>query len=59
MARHQMTPSHSVTIDRPACLICGTPIWLASVESEGPTHDRRTFECRVCETSEIAFVKFK
>jgi hypothetical protein len=59
MAQHQTILSHSVTIDRPLCLICGTQMWLACVEAEGPTHDKRTFECPVCETSEIAFVKFK
>jgi hypothetical protein len=59
MAQHQITSSHSVTIDRPLCLICGAPMWLACVEADGPTHDKRTFECPVCETSEIEFVKFK
>jgi len=59
MAQYQTTSSHSVTIDRPACLICGSQMWLASIESAGPTHDRRTFECPVCETAEITLVKFK
>lgn len=59
MAQHQTVLSHLVTIDQPLCLICGTQMWLACVEAEGPTHDKRTFECPVCETSEIAFVKFK
>jgi hypothetical protein len=34
-------------------------MWLASVEPDGPTRDKRTFECPVCETHEIEFVKFK
>jgi hypothetical protein len=59
MAQHHLTPSHSVTIDRPLCLVCGTEMWLACVEPHDPTHDKRTFECPVCETSEIAFVEFK
>jgi hypothetical protein len=59
MAQHQIVPSHSVTIDRPLCLICGTPMWLACIEADGPTRDMRTFECPVCETTEIEFVKFK
>jgi hypothetical protein len=59
MAQHQTTPSHSPTIERPACLVCGTLMWLACVEADGPTRDKRTFECPVCETHEIAFVEFK
>jgi hypothetical protein len=48
-----------MTIDRPTCLICGAAMWLASVEADGPNLDKRTFECPVCETHEIEFVKFK
>ena len=59
MAQQQTVPSHTATIDRPLCIVCGAPMWLASVEAEGPTHDKRTFECPVCEAHEIAFVKFK
>jgi hypothetical protein len=59
MAQHQSIPSHSPTIDRPECLVCGTLMWLAYVEADGPTRDKRTFECPVCETHEIAFVEFK
>jgi hypothetical protein len=29
-------------------------MWLACVEAEGPTHDKRTFECRVCADSDEA-----
>ena len=59
MPQHQTVPSHTVTIDRPLCVICGTQMWLSCVEAEGPIHDKRTFECPVCATHEIAFVKFK
>jgi len=59
MAQLQAVPLHSVTIERPLCLICGTQMWLACVEADGLTHDKRTFECPVCETHEIEFVKFK
>jgi hypothetical protein len=59
MVEHRSTPSHSPTIERPACLICGTLMWLATVTPEGPDTDRRTFECPVCETAEIALVEFK
>jgi hypothetical protein len=59
MAQHQSTPSHTVTIDGPLCLICGSQMWLARIEPERPTHDKRTFECPACETSEIALVEFK
>jgi hypothetical protein len=34
-------------------------MWLACIEADGPTRDMRTFECPVCETTEIEFVKFK
>lgn len=59
MAQHQSTPSHSPTIDRPECLVCGTLMWLACVEADGLNRDKRTFECPVCETHEIAFVEFR
>jgi hypothetical protein len=58
MPQHQITPSHSGIVNRPLCVICGTQMWLACVEAEGPTHDKRTFECPVCSTSEIELVKF-
>jgi hypothetical protein len=59
MAQHQSTPSHSPTIDRPECLVCGALMWLACVEADGTNRDKRTFECPVCETHEIAFVGLK
>jgi hypothetical protein len=59
MAQYQSTPAHTATIHRPPCLMCGTPMWLASIEPESQTHDKRTFECPVCEIHEIELVKFK
>jgi formate dehydrogenase maturation protein FdhE len=59
MAQHLTVPSHAVTIDRRLCLICGGQMSLAVVEADGATHDKRTFECPLCETHEFEFVKFK
>jgi hypothetical protein len=59
MTQHQVVSSHTETIDRPLCIVCGAQLWLACVEADGPNHDKRTFECPVCETHEIEFVKFK
>lgn len=59
MAQHQTVPSHTKTIDRPSCVVCGAQMWLAYIEADGPDRDKRTFECPVCETNEIEFVKFK
>jgi hypothetical protein len=59
MALHQSTPSNLSTIDRPSCVICGARMWLAKIIAEGPDHDKRTFECPVCEISEIKIAKIK
>ena len=59
MAQQQSTPSNSPTIERPPCPKCGSLMWLARITPEGPDHDRRTFDCPVCNTSETAVVKFK
>jgi hypothetical protein len=58
MTKHQSTLSHTVNVNRPLCLICGAPMWIASIEPEGATHDKRVFECLGCDAYEIAVVKF-
>jgi hypothetical protein len=59
MAQQKTVPSYTVIIDRPLCIVCGAQMWLACVEADGPNNDKRTFECPVCATHEIEFVKFK
>jgi len=59
MAQQQIVPAHTLTIDRPLCVVCGAQMWLARVEGDDPTHDKRTFECPVCETQVITLVQFK
>jgi hypothetical protein len=59
MTQHLTVSSHTATIDRRLCLICGAQMLVAVVEADEPTPDKRTFEGPVCETHEIVFVKFK
>lgn len=59
MSQQQTVPAHTGIIERPLCIVCATQMWLSRVEAEGLTHDKQTFECLVCETHEIALVRFK
>jgi len=45
--------------DRPVCPRCGGLMWLALIEPDKPDHDRRTFECRECENTLVAIVKYR
>ncbi len=51
--------SNSIVRVRPPCSKCGTQMLLALVEPDKPDHDKRTFECPVCEHSESFVAKYK
>ena len=44
---------------RPRCEKCGTLMWLARIEPDSRNHDKRTFECSVCEATITKVVKYK
>ena len=46
-------------IHHPNCPNCGTPMWLARIEPDKPGHDKRIFECPVCDRSITEVVKYR
>lgn len=58
-----MRTSHFIpptqTVEHPKCSKCGAQMWLARIEPEKPDHDRRTFECPECESTQIEVVKYR
>jgi hypothetical protein len=49
----------SQQIEQPTCPQCGAAMWLARIEPDKPDHDRRTFECPVCDHVVRTVVKYK
>jgi transcription elongation factor Elf1 len=47
------------TFDRPPCPRCGALLVLVRIDPAKPKHDRRTFECAVCDYSETVVVKYQ
>ena len=59
MPQAHSTPSPKPIYKRPTCLKCGVEMWLAPIEPTGEhNHDRRTFECPICQDSQTVVVKF-
>ena len=48
-----------VTIARPPCPRCSTPMWLCRIEPYEPDYDQRTFECAACQYEQVAVVKYR
>ena len=44
-------------IEHPRCARCGAPMWLARIEPDGPSLEKRTFECQVCQYEAIDIQK--
>ena len=59
MTRHHPATPYSNSIVRPQCSKCGAKMMLARITPDKPDHDRRTFECAVCDHSESHVVKYK
>ncbi len=51
--------AYSNSIVRPPCSKCGTQMLLARIEPDKPDHDKRTFQCSICDHSESFVVKYK
>jgi transposase-like protein len=53
-------PTHasSRAIVRPVCPRCGAMMMLSRIEPDSPGHDKRIFECPVCNHSKSEVVKF-
>jgi hypothetical protein len=43
----------------PACPKCGARMWLAQISPDESGHERRTFECPICEISKTNVVDRK
>ena len=60
MTIYQPATAHSASIKRPRCPKCHTGMMLSRIEpTDKPDHDKRTFECAVCQFSTIEVVKYK
>jgi hypothetical protein len=47
-------------LDRLTCPKCGLPMFLERVEpAEQPDHDKRHFQCTICDHVETLVVKYK
>jgi len=51
--------SSNIDEARPHCPRCGARMWLARVEPDEPSYDRRTFECPECEHALVQLIKYK
>ncbi len=45
--------------ERPKCERCGALMWLARIDPDEPSYERRTFECPECDHSMAWVVKYK
>jgi hypothetical protein len=59
MSLNQAPTAGSNWIVQPPCPKCCTNMLLARIEPDSPRHDRRTFECPVCEYTLTTVVKFE
>jgi predicted RNA-binding Zn-ribbon protein involved in translation (DUF1610 family) len=57
MTKHQVVDFSLQDIERPSCPNCGTLMWLARITPDRPHHDKRTFECPVCDHAQDIIVK--
>jgi hypothetical protein len=37
---------------------CGAPMWMTRIEPDGPSLEKRTFECQACQNEAIEIVKY-
>jgi hypothetical protein len=44
-------------IVHPTCAKCGAPMWLTRIDPDGPSLEKRTFECQACQNEVIDIVK--
>ena len=51
MQSQDIDPGPEIT-ERPTCLLCATRMWLTRIAPDHPDHQKRTFECPVCDYSE-------
>jgi hypothetical protein len=58
MAQSQLS-DHSKPALQPPCPRCHSPMWLMRLAFVDSEHDRRTFECQVCEYTDHVIVKFR
>jgi hypothetical protein len=58
MPQSQNAPSNPATIQQPPCPECNAQMRLTQIVPEGPSYDRRDFECPECQHTESSIVKF-
>ena len=44
-------------IVHPTCAKCGAPMWLTRIDPDGPSLEKRTFECQACQNEAIDVVR--
>ena len=59
MTIFQPATPYSNSIIRPPCSKCGAKMLLSRIEPDKPDHDKRTFDCPICNTSESFVVKYR
>jgi len=59
MSLFQTPTTHSDSIRRPACDMCGMQMMLARLDFDIPDYEQRTFECFRCRNRESVVVKLK
>jgi hypothetical protein len=57
MRQFQFIP-HSQDIVHPTCAKCDAPMGLTRTEPDFPHHDKRTFECKACDSTTTIVVKY-
>jgi hypothetical protein len=52
-------PSPSILLSRQVCPECHGQMFLRRVEPDVSDHDRRTYECAMCDHTETRVVKYR
>jgi hypothetical protein len=56
--RQFQSTSDSQEITHPTCAKGGAPMWMTRIEPDGPSLEKRTFECQACQNEAIEIVKY-
>jgi hypothetical protein len=59
MPHSQVLPEAQTLLERPTCTHCGNRMWLTRIEPDIEAHERRIFECPVCQQTEAKVIKFR
>ena len=55
---YQIYPQ-SRMIPHPCCELCGSYMWLVSIEPDQPRHDKHTFECPICQHLTVKVMEYR